>query len=60
VSEAVVDDVVHRNPAPVAHSLEDLFARAERGDDHRHLPFLAGRHVVMTRSFDLWTIWFTA
>ncbi len=44
--EAVVDDVVQRDPAPGVDALVDLDQRAQRGDDDRHLPFLAGRHVL--------------
>ena len=43
--EPVVDDVVHGNAAPAFDGAEHLLARAERGDDQRHLPFGAGRHV---------------
>src|SRR3546814_686357 len=43
--EAIVDDVVERDAAPVMHRLVELLARAERGDGDRHLPFLAGRDV---------------
>jgi hypothetical protein len=44
--EAVVDDVVQRDPAPRMHRLVQLLARAERGDDDRHLPLGAGRHIL--------------
>ena len=45
--EAVVDDVVKRDPAPAVDRLVELDARAERGDDDRHLPFRADLHVVL-------------
>ena len=45
--EAVVDDVVEADPAPAVHRLIDLDDRAQRGDDDRHLPFGAGRHVLL-------------
>ncbi len=47
VRETVVDDVVHRDAAPIVHRLVQFLARAERGDDHRHLPFLADLHVFL-------------
>jgi hypothetical protein len=43
--EAVVDDVVERDAAPAVNRLVQFLARAERGDDDRHLPLLANRHV---------------
>ena len=43
--EAVVDHVVQRDPAPAVDRRIDILARAERGDDERHLPLGAGRHV---------------
>ncbi|QYU70903.1 isoleucine--tRNA ligase [Leptolyngbya sp. 15MV] len=45
--EPVVDHVVEGDAAPVGHRLEHLLARAERGDDHRHLPLLAHGHVLI-------------
>ena len=45
--EAVVDDVVQRDSAPRVHRLVELDARAERGDDDRHLPLRANLHVVL-------------
>ena len=45
VRKAVVDHVMHGDPAPSADRVEHFLARAERGDDHRHLPFGAGLHV---------------
>ena len=45
--EAVVDDVVQRDPAPRVDRVVELDARAERGDDDRHLPLRADLHVVL-------------
>ncbi len=45
VRKAVIDDVVHGDAAPIAHRVEYLRAGAKRGDNHRHLPLLAGRHI---------------
>ena len=45
--EAVVDDVVQRDPAPAVDRVVHPRRRAERGDDDRHLPFGAGRHVLL-------------
>ena len=45
VREFLVDDVVEDDAAPVMRGLVQLFAGAERGDDHRHLVLLAKREI---------------
>ena len=45
VGEAIVDDVVQGDSAPSVDRLIELLARAERGNDDRHLPFGAGRQI---------------
>ncbi|MGY3224010.1 hypothetical protein ACVIM5_004617 [Bradyrhizobium sp. USDA 4512] len=47
VRELLVDHVVEDDAAPAVDRLVELLARAERGDDHRHLVLLAKRHVVI-------------
>ena len=39
--KAVVDHIVQHDPAPAVRRLIDIFARAERGDQQRHLPLAA-------------------
>ena len=45
IGEAVVDHVVHGDPAPIAHCIEQLGACAKRGNNHRDLPLFTSRHV---------------
>ena len=47
VGEAVVDDVVEGDAAPAVHRLVQFDDRAQQGDDDRHLPLGAGRHVLL-------------
>ena len=47
VREGVVDDVVQHDAAPAVHGVVDVGARAERGDDDRHLVLGAHLHVVL-------------
>ena len=43
--EAIVNDVVQRDAAPAMHRGVQVLARAQRGDDDRHLPLGAGGKV---------------
>ena len=45
--KAIVDHIVEHDPAPAVRGLVNILARAERGDQHRHLPLLAQRHVLI-------------
>ena len=44
--EAIIDHVVQDDAAPAVRGLVDVFPRAQRGDQHGHLPFFAERHVL--------------
>ena len=46
VGEAVVDDVVQRQPAIAVHGRIDVLAGAERRDDDRRLPLDRQRHIL--------------
>jgi hypothetical protein len=45
VCEFLVDDVVEDDAAPIMRGLVQVLAGAERGDQHRHLVFLADREI---------------
>ena len=47
VGELVVDDVVHHHAAPAVHGLVHVLARAQAGDDQRHLVLGADLQVVL-------------
>jgi hypothetical protein len=47
VREFLVDHVMEDDAAPVVRRLVELFARAERGDHHRHLVLLAKRQILI-------------
>ena len=47
VREFLVDHVMKDDAAPAMRGLIEFFARAERGDDHRHLVLLAKREVLI-------------
>ena len=47
VREFLVDHVVKYDAAPAMRGLVEFFARAERGDDHRHLVLLAKREILI-------------
>ncbi len=47
VGELVVDDVVQHHAAPAMHGLVHVLARAQAGDDDRHLVLGAHLHVVL-------------
>ncbi len=43
--KAVINHVMQRNAAPSGDGCIQIFARTQRCDDNRHLPFFAGYHV---------------
>ena len=47
VREFLVDHVVKNDAAPAMRGLIEFLARAERGDDHRHLVLLAKREILI-------------
>jgi len=47
VREFLVDHVVKHDAAPAMRGLIEFFARAQRGDDHRHLVLLAQRQILI-------------
>src|SRR3977135_1803754 len=47
VREFLVDHVVKHDAAPAMRGLIEFFARAERGDDDRHLVLLARRQILI-------------
>lgn len=46
VGEAVVDHIMHGDPAPIAHRIENFGPGTQRGDDQGHLPFLASGQIL--------------
>ncbi len=47
VREFLIDHVVKDDAAPAMRGLVELFARAQRSDDHRHLVLLAERQILV-------------
>src|SRR6266851_525272 len=47
VREFLIDHIVKNDATPTMRGLIEFFARAERGDDHRHLVLLAKRKILI-------------
>jgi hypothetical protein len=47
VRELLVDHVMEHDAAPAVRGLVEFFARAERGDHHRHLVLFAKRQILI-------------
>src|SRR6516162_41221 len=47
VREFLIDDIVENDAAPIVHGLVQFLARAEGGDDYRHLVLLTKRKIML-------------